>query len=244
MNKPDWVLSRQRVWGVPLTLFVRETADGSSRCCATSGSNAAHRRHFRARGRRRLVRAGRARPLPRRTGRRSRGVAQGRRYRRRLVRFRLHPCLHPRSARGPQGQPQDPRRARQRDVSRRLRPASRLVPVLADGELRHARRRALSTSCSPTASSSTRRASTRCRSRAATSPRRWRSAARTAPISCGCGPPPPTMPTTSASAPRSSRTSSRPTGNCATRCAGCSAISRICARRTASSRRACPSSSA
>jgi isoleucyl-tRNA synthetase len=29
MNKPDWVLSRQRVWGVPLTLFVRDKADGS-----------------------------------------------------------------------------------------------------------------------------------------------------------------------------------------------------------------------
>ena len=25
VNKPDWVLSRQRVWGVPLTLFVRDT---------------------------------------------------------------------------------------------------------------------------------------------------------------------------------------------------------------------------
>src|SRR5262249_36734297 len=29
LNKPDWVLSRQRVWGVPLTLFVRERPDGT-----------------------------------------------------------------------------------------------------------------------------------------------------------------------------------------------------------------------
>jgi isoleucyl-tRNA synthetase len=28
-SKPDWVLSRQRVWGVPLTLFVRDQPDGS-----------------------------------------------------------------------------------------------------------------------------------------------------------------------------------------------------------------------
>ena len=96
--RPDWVLSRQRAWGVPLTCFVRRQPDGTRGNPARPGGQRPDQGGLRARGRRRLVRGRRQGALPRQRPP-ARRLGEGHRHPRRLVRFRLDPCL--RAARPP-----------------------------------------------------------------------------------------------------------------------------------------------
>ena len=193
----------------------------------------AHRRGLREGRRRRLVRGRRGRALPRARLRPGR-LREDRRHPRRLVRFRLDPCLHARRprpfSRPRRHQAQARRRRRRGDVSRRLRPASRLVPVVAARKLRHARPRALR-----------RRADARLHARregpqdvevARQSDRSPQDVIKRigrrhpAPVGRRAS----TIPTISASARKSSRPSATTTASCATRSAGCSARSPITTR--------------
>ncbi len=64
-SRPDWVISRQRAWGVPIALFIKEKPDGSVDILNDPEVNVRHHRGLRGRRRRCLVWAGRARALPR-----------------------------------------------------------------------------------------------------------------------------------------------------------------------------------
>ena len=79
LTQPDWVVSRQRAWGVPITVF-RHKETGKvipGRDFNASGELIdAHRRCVPRRGCRRLVRGGRQRALPRRTRRQSERIGR------------------------------------------------------------------------------------------------------------------------------------------------------------------------
>ena len=137
-NRPDWTLSRQRQWGVPMPFFIhRETGALHPRSLELLEAVA---QTGRARGHRGVAadRAGGA------ARRRRRRLRQGEGHARRLVRFRLDASDGDGRARGA---PAPHRFALRRNgvpgrsLSRGLRPAPRLVPFLAP-RLVHAERHA------------------------------------------------------------------------------------------------------
>jgi isoleucyl-tRNA synthetase len=132
-GRPDWVLSRQRAWGVPITLFVdRKSGQYLVDPAVNERIVAAIREEGVDAGR--GARAGISGRRLQRRGLRARHRHSGR-----VVRFGQHPCF--RDGKRPLARPAAPRRLSRpprRPLSRRQRPASRLVPVLAARSLRHA----------------------------------------------------------------------------------------------------------
>ena len=75
-SRPDWVISRQRAWGVPIAVFVREKGDGSAEILDDEAVNERIAEAFEQEGADAWYAGRRARALPRlaaptRTGRRS-----------------------------------------------------------------------------------------------------------------------------------------------------------------------------
>ena len=75
-SRPDWVISRQRAWGVPIAVFVRENGDGSAEILQDDAVNKRIADAFEQEGADAWYKRRRARALPRqraptRTGRRS-----------------------------------------------------------------------------------------------------------------------------------------------------------------------------
>ena len=137
-NRPDWVLSRQRAWGVPIAVF-RNVDTGAvipgPEFAHKRGLRRPHPRRVRGRGRRRMVCRRRQGAVPEGVCRPARSLGTGHRHPGRMVRFRLDARVR---AEEPPGSQVAGRR-----LSRGIGPASRLVPLLAPGVLWRQRRRPL-----------------------------------------------------------------------------------------------------
>ena len=168
-SRPDWVISRQRAWGVPITVFVREKDDGSVEILNDERVNKRIADAFEKEGADAWYatappRGSSSPTTTRTTGRRSTTFSMsGSIPARRTPSCWKTPSIFPRSP----GSSASRRRRRHGDVSRRLRPASRLVPFLAARNPAARADARPTTSCSPMASCST-RTDARCRSRSAT----------------------------------------------------------------------------
>ena len=171
-GRPDWCISRQRAWGVPIAVFVDKRTGEPLRDPAVVQRIV---EAFTAEG----ADAWYASPPSRFLGneRNPDDYEQVMDIVDVWFEFGLDPCVRAGGA--------QPALAG-RPVPGRLRPASRLVPVVAAGGGGHARPRAVQGGADRRLRAWTSRAA-RCRSRSATSSRRNRWRSSTASISCGCG---------------------------------------------------------